>query len=285
MSENKGLNLKYGSSSDCGRRPYQQDDYLIINNLFDLKDSYLFGVFDGHGDDGAKASQYIKKILPDFINKYKDNFIKDSKATLNQIYDEMADMLCENEEIDTYISGTTAVIAIFHDNKLIISNVGDSRVVIGIEDDNGNVIAKQMTVDHNCYNKEEYDRIIAKGGRVEALQFGEDSFGPLRIFKGSLPYPGLVVSRSLGDEVARRLGVISKPDISIIDIDDKLKFCVLATDGVWDGLSNEEVVEIVNANIDDPQKASEQVTQGSLDGMDKLQIDDNTTNVCVVLSH
>lgn len=285
MSENKGLNLKYGSSSDCGRRPYQQDDYLIINNLFDLKDSYLFGVFDGHGDDGAKASQYIKKILPDFINKYKDNFIKDSKATLNQIYDEMADMLCENEEIDTYISGTTAVIAIFHDNKLIISNVGDSRVVIGIEDDNGNVIAKQMTVDHNCYNKEEYDRIIAKGGRVEALQFGEDSFGPLRIFKGSLPYPGLVVSRSLGDEVARRLGVISKPDISIIDIDDKLKFCVLATDGVWDGLSNEEVVEIVNANIDDPQKASEQVTQGSLDGMDKLQIDDNTTNVCVVLSN
>ena len=95
----------------------------------------------------------------------------------------------------------------------------------------------------------------------------------------------MVVSRSLGDEVARRLGVISKPDISIIDIDDKLKFCVLATDGVWDGLSNEEVVEIVNANIDDPQKASEQVTQGSLDGMDKLQIDDNTTNVCVVLSH
>jgi len=95
----------------------------------------------------------------------------------------------------------------------------------------------------------------------------------------------LVVSRSLGDEVARRLGVISKPDISIIDIDEKLKFCVLATDGVWDGLSNDEVVEIVNANKDDPQKASEQVTQGSLDGMDKLQIDDNTTNVCVVLSY
>ena len=95
----------------------------------------------------------------------------------------------------------------------------------------------------------------------------------------------MVVSRSLGDEVARRLGVISKPDISIMDVDDKLKFFVLATDGVWDGLSNEEVVEIVYANMDDPQRASEQVTQGSLDGMDKLQIDDNTTNVCVVLSH
>jgi len=37
--------------------------------------------------------------------------------------------------------------------------------------------------------------------------------------------------------------------------------------------------------MDDPQKASEEVTQGSLDGMDKLQIDDNTTNVCVVLSN
>jgi len=281
----KELKLKYGSSSDCGRRPYQQDDYLIITNLFDLKDTHLFAVFDGHGDDGAKASQYIKKILPEYLNKYKDKFLENSKATLEQIYDEMADALCESEEVDTYISGTTAVIAIFHDNKLIISNVGDSRVVIGLEDDKGNIKAKQMTVDHNCNNKEEYDRIIAKGGRVEALQFGEESFGPLRIFKGSLPYPGLVVSRSLGDEVARRLGVISKPDISIIDIDEKLKFCVLATDGVWDGLSNDEVVEIVNANKDDPQKASEQVTQGSLDGMDKLQIDDNTTNVCVVLSY
>jgi len=285
MSENKELKLKYGSSSDCGRRPYQQDDYLTITNLFGLKDTHLFAVFDGHGDDGAKASQYIKKILPDFLNKYKDDFLKDSRATLNKIYDEMADMLCENEEIDTYISGTTAVIAIFHDNKLIISNVGDSRVVVGIEDEQGNITAKQMTIDHNCYNKEEYDRIIAKGGRVEALQFGENTFGPLRIFKGSLPYPGLVVSRSLGDEVARRLGVISKPDINILEIDDKLKFCVLATDGVWDGLSNDEVVEIVNANLDDPQRASEQVTQGSLDGMDKLQIDDNTTNVCVILSH
>lgn len=281
----KELKLKYGSSSDCGRRPYQQDDYLIITNLFGLKDTHLFAVFDGHGDDGAKASQYIKKILPDFLNKYQSKFLEDSRATLNIIYDEMADMLCENEDIDTYISGTTAVIAIFHDNKLIISNVGDSRVVVGLEDEKGNITAKQMTVDHNCYNKEEYDRIIAKGGRVEALQFGEESFGPLRIFKGSLPYPGLVVSRSLGDEVARRLGVISKPDINIIEIDDKLKFCVLATDGVWDGLTNEEVVEIVYANMDDPQRASEQVTQGSLDGMDKLQIDDNTTNVCVVLSH
>jgi serine/threonine protein phosphatase PrpC len=284
MSGNE-LKLKYGSSSDCGRRPYQQDDYLIITDLFGLKDTHLFGVFDGHGDDGAKASQYIKKILPDFLNKYQSKFLEDPRATLNIIYDEMADMLCENEDIDTYISGTTAVIAIFHDNKLIISNVGDSRVVVGLEDENGNITAKQMTVDHNCYNKEEYDRIVSNGGRVEALQFGEESFGPLRIFKGSLPYPGLVVSRSLGDEVARRLGVISKPDISIMDVDDKLKFFVLATDGVWDGLSNEEVVEIVYANMDDPQRASEQVTQGSLDGMDKLQIDDNTTNVCVVLSH
>ncbi|ORX39486.1 hypothetical protein BCR36DRAFT_588259 [Piromyces finnis] len=280
----KEMVLKYGSSSDCGRRPYQQDDYLIITNLFGLKNAHLFAVFDGHGDDGAKASQYIKKILPDFLNKYQSKFLQDSVATLNTIYDEMADMLCENEDIDTYISGTTAVIAIFYDNKLIISNVGDSRVVVGIEDEKGNITAKQMTVDHNCYNKEEYDRIISKGGRVEALQFGEESFGPLRIFKGSLPYPGLVVSRSLGDEVARRLGVISKPDIKILEIDDKLKFCVLATDGVWDGLSNEEVVEIVHANMDNPQRASEQVTQGSLDGMDKLQIDDNTTNVCVVLS-
>ncbi|KAI8054099.1 hypothetical protein BDF22DRAFT_743072 [Syncephalis plumigaleata] len=50
---------------------------------------------------------------------------------------------------------------------------------------------------------------------------------PLRIFKGSLPYPGIVVSRSLGDDVAQRLGVLS-------------------TDGVWDGMSNQEVATFVD---------------------------------------
>lgn len=279
------LKLKYGSSSDCGRRPYQQDDYLIIPKLFNMNNTNLFAVFDGHGEDGGKASQFIKQILPEALDKNKDLFLKNPKDTLISIFQEMSNELCENESIDTYISGTTAVIAIFHENKLIVANVGDSRVVIGLEDAEGKILSKQLTVDHNCSNKEEYDRVISKGGRIEALQFGDESFGPLRIFKGSLPYPGLVVSRSLGDEVAKRLGVLSIPDVYIMDVTTKLKFCVLATDGVWDGLSNDEVVEIVQANKNDPQKASEQVTQGSLDGMDKLQIDDNTTNVCVVLDH
>ena len=53
------------------------------------------------------------------------------------------------------------------------------------------------------------------------------------------------MSRSLGDEVAKRVGVVSDPEIREIELEEQDKFIVQASDGVWEFMSNKEVIDIV----------------------------------------
>lgn len=84
----------------------------------------------------------------------------------------------------------------------------------------------------------------------------------------------LVVTRALGDSVAKRLGVLPDPDVVEIDITPNLAFVVIGSDGVFEGLTNEEAIEIV-ARHQDPQKASEDLTHESLAAMERIEIDDS----------
>jgi len=62
------------------------------------------------------------------------------------------------------------------------------------------------------------------------------------------------MSRSIGDLVAGSVGVICEPEIFECELTDKSKFIVIASDGIWEFLSNERVADIVNpfyyANLD-----------------------------------
>ncbi|KAJ3043746.1 hypothetical protein HDV00_004152 [Rhizophlyctis rosea] len=198
---------------------------------------------------------------------------------LKAIYKEVNTRLNENDSIDTYMSGTTVILALVMGEKVIISHVGDSRGVL-YQEEEGKLTAKQLTSDHTCQNTTERERLESSGARVEQLSGENGAEGPLRIFKGTLPYPGLVVSRTLGDQVASKLGVLCEPDVSVVELGPKDKYLVLATDGVWDGLSMEEVTDILR---DDPEAepASKEICSGSLAGMDRLHLDDNTTNIVV----
>lgn len=68
--------------------------------------------------------------------------------------------------------------------------------------------------------------------------------GPNRVWMKSKNYPGLAMSRSLGDTVASKVGVISVPDIFEIQINESHKILVIASDGIWGVLSNEQVMNI-----------------------------------------
>jgi hypothetical protein len=71
---------------------------------------------------------------------------------------------------------------------------------------------KALTIDHKPEDPKELNRIKGHNGRVEPYknQFGE-FVGPPRVWLKRFPYPGLAMSRSLGDKIARKAGVISKP--------------------------------------------------------------------------
>jgi serine/threonine protein phosphatase PrpC len=97
-----------------------------------------------------------------------------------------------------------------------------------------------------------------------------------------LPYPGLVVTRAIGDNVAKKLGVLHEPDIANFILTPEDKYIVLGTDGVFDGISNNQVLDIVS-KAKTAKSACKEITKASLEGMNKQNLDDNTTNICVFI--
>jgi len=59
-------------------------------------------------------------------------------------------------------------------------------------------------------------------------------------------YPGLTISRSLGDLIAHQIGVSSEPEIVIYELQQGDRFFTIASDGVWNHLQPEDVGEIVS---------------------------------------
>ncbi|GMH11841.1 hypothetical protein Nepgr_013682 [Nepenthes gracilis] len=145
------------------------------------------------------------------------------------------------ETVDCSISGTTAVVAFKQGKGLVIANLGDSRAVLGtIAEDR--IMAVQLTTDLKPSLPDEADRIRKLNGRVFAL--GQEP----HIQRVWLPHedsPGLAMSRALGDFVLKEHGVIAATHVSFHRLTPNDQFLVLATDGVWDVLSNENVVSLV----------------------------------------
>lgn len=126
-------------------------------------------------------------------------------------------------------------------------------------------------------------RLENAGANLSQLQIGSERTGPLRIFKGTMPYPGLAVSRSMGDSVAKRLGVISTPDVVTLKLDQKSYKIVVGCDGVWDGLSNAEVCKIIANDHMNVQEVSNRLTAESVKALDRVQLDDNVTSICIFI--
>lgn len=131
--------------------------------------------------------------------------------------------------------------------QCICSNVGDSRAVIGRFDKNKwNAVA--LSQDHKPDVLEERKRIENAGGIISPFMESHGEFvGPQRVWLKSGSVPGLAMSRSLGDVVAGQVGVSHLPDVILYELDSSDKFIVLASDGIWEFISNEECVEIISS--------------------------------------
>lgn len=144
----------------------------------------------------------------------------------------------DNCKGNTDMSGSTAVIAILDGELLIIANVGDSRAVMG--DQKGSTIP--LSFDHKPNQLKERRRIKEAGGFIT--------------FTGVWRVAGiLATSRALGDyplKEPRKL-VTAEPDVLTFSLlDHKAHFVILATDGLWDVVSNEEAVAFIGNHIDEP---------------------------------
>ena len=235
-------NLKYRQS--------MEDIGVTLPEFITEPKTSLFGIFDGHG--GNDVVKYIKNRLPEIIKSYleKNNSIEDSFTfAFNKIDEEL-------KFYDSEHTGSTATLVVFQNNKIYCGNVGDSTAFIIYDN-----FIKKISTDHKCSDPKEEERIILSGGKVTKNRvMGQ-----------------LVLSRCLGDLYCKKYGVINTPDISANKIDKNIKYVVIASDGVWDVVNENEIL-----NLSKKQKNAEEFCKELV----KLSIEKNTKdNVsCIVIS-
>ncbi|KAI3917580.1 hypothetical protein MKW98_021342 [Papaver atlanticum] len=240
--------------SQVGTKELNQDSALFYQG-FGKEGGEFFGVFDGHGENGHKVSNLVINRLPkllleqeryrlcnydesELVNIYKPNEWRRDCVSAFKIMDKEIKL---QKDFDSSCSGTTAVTIIKQDQDLVIANLGDSRAVLGRISD-GELKAVQLTIDHKPNLPKEAERIRKCGGRVIPHKGEPDVH---RVWSADDDYMSLAMARAFGDFHLKDYGVIAIPQITHIRLTNEDQFLVLATDGVWDVLTNDEVASIV----------------------------------------
>ena len=245
FSYQEDKNLKYRQS--------MEDIGVMLPDFIPEKKYSLFGIFDGHG--GNDVVKYIKNRLPEIIK---------TNITKNNNYDSIENNLTSSfhkidEELKFYDSehtGSTATILLFQDNIVYCANVGDSTAFIIYDN-----FIKKISIDHKCTDPKEEERILLSGGKITKNRvMGQ-----------------LVLSRCLGDLYCKKYGVSNIPDISVNKLEGNVKYVVVASDGVWDVVKENELLQL---------SKNRKNAEGFCKDLVKLAIDKDTKdNVsCIVIS-
>ncbi|KAG7941092.1 hypothetical protein I3843_16G020900 [Carya illinoinensis] len=229
-SQNGSFN--YGYSTFKGKRASMEDFYETRISEVDGQMVAFFGVFDGHG--GSRTAEYLKTNLFKNLSSHPD-LIKDTKTAIVEVFRQTdADYLNE-EKGQQKDAGSTASTALLLGDRLLVANVGDSRVVASRA---GSAIA--LSIDHKPERSDERERIEQAGGFI--------------IWAGTWRVGGvLAISRAFGDKLLKQY-VVAEPEIQEEEIDG-VDFIILASDGLWNVISNKDAVALVQ-DISNAEEAS-----------------------------
>ena len=292
----EGRVKKVSSYSQAGKgedgfTKVNQDSFLVLQNQYNLKDFNIFSVMDGHGVNGHLVSRFVTKYFTSF---FKNNKKMNSNKSEDEVYYRLkkndSDILTrafrhaerdieKNSDIDANFSGTTCVMVLQIGEKILCANVGDSRAIMVKE--NNKIIP--LSVDQKPDDPEESKRIVENGGEISQFEEDGEKSGPFRVWKKGEEYPGIAMSRSIGDFIATTLGVIPLPKFLDEKIDKDTKFIVVASDGVWEFLDNQKVAEIIMPfyKKNDPDGACKALIKESTDwwNQEDVVVDDITAIV------
>lgn len=229
-----------------------QDSNFIFEDFEGEKENLFLGICDGHGKYGHLISQSISENLPNLLNSTIIKFKMNNKITsieyrniISDIFEKMNEILYENFGHKLELSGSTCTGILFSPERIFSVNIGDSRCVIGKFIDN-EWKAQNLTRDHKPSEKDEMERIINCGGRIEQIRDEKGNYiGPYRVWTKDSNTIGLGMSRSFGDILANKIGIICKPEIMEWYFSEEDKFIIIASDGLWEYLSSQEVVDLL----------------------------------------
>nr|CAB3474062.1 unnamed protein product [Digitaria exilis] len=216
---------------------------------------HLFGVYDGHG--GSEVANYcgdrIHVVLRELLSRaarrseelgeeldIKEHWEKVFGDCFQRVDDEVSgeassrscsvvsDVRCN--PVAAANVGSTAVVAVVCSSHVIVANCGDSRVVLcrGKE-------PMALSIDHKPDRKDECARIEAAGGKVIN-------------WNGHRVSGILAMSRSIGDRYVKPF-LIPKPEVRVIPRAKDDDCLILASDGLWDVISNEDACRVARLQI------------------------------------
>ncbi|XP_037425409.1 probable protein phosphatase 2C 30 [Triticum dicoccoides] len=239
---------KYGVTSVCGRRR-DMEDAVSVRPEF-LPGHHFFGVFDGHGCSHVATScgERMHEIVAEEAGGARSLGSDDADRWMGVMERSFARMDAEAVSSRSRASGaptcrcelqlpkcdhvgSTAVVAVVGPRHLVVANCGDSRAVIG----RGGA-AIPLSSDHKPDRPDELERIQAAGGRVI-------------FWDGARVFGVLAMSRAIGDSYLKPF-VISDPEVRVLDRKDgEDEFLILASDGLWDVVSNEVACHVVRSCV------------------------------------
>jgi serine/threonine protein phosphatase PrpC len=269
----------YGYNSSKGNIRDYNEDSLTVTKIYFNDDKtdycYYFGIYDGHGGNGC--SNYLKDNLHMNIKEFSKIGIKIGIDIIEERF-KTKEALDENGEIKDS-SGSCGIILLIKKNRCIIANIGDSRLVIF-----KNRKITFSTIDHKPNYIIEKARIEMAGGKIyqtpsifPLYQNGKKVDIPYRVLPGRLS-----VSRTFGDIQAKdekfggnKTVIIALPDITEIELNDEYNLIIMGSDGIFDVLSNEELLECIDIVL------KEKEITGNIKNEDIHQLCGDFTNMII----
>jgi len=227
-----------------------EDDMQDIHKVSSTGGLSYGVVFDGHGPEGLAVADKCQEAAVEAINGLGDNtdvkaFGDAISASLIALNDQFASM-----DLDTMQSGATGTIILMGEKQVCSVHVGAASAILGVKGNQDSVQAQALFKNHLVTVPEEKSRIEEAGGVVKQVVLenvggvGHECvwFGAKHPDKSSKK-PGLKVSRVLGNEEANMVGVIGKPELNVVEKEDRYKFLIVASEGLWEKVTHQEAVE------------------------------------------
>uniref|UniRef100_A0A0D9V3P2 protein-serine/threonine phosphatase n=1 Tax=Leersia perrieri TaxID=77586 RepID=A0A0D9V3P2_9ORYZ len=232
--------VSHGAVSVIGRRREMEDAFFVAAPFMaeeeDEDEEGFFAVYDGHG--GSRVAEACRErmhvVLAEEVRerrlvheKEEDGERRWKEAMVACFARVDGEVGGEEDEADAgeQTVGSTAVVAVVGPRRIVVANCGDSRAVLS----RGGV-AVPLSSDHKPDRPDEMERVEAAGGRV----INWNGYRILGV---------LATSRSIGDYYLKPY-VIAEPEVTVMDRTDKDEFLILASDGLWDVVSNEVACKI-----------------------------------------
>ncbi|CAM9644716.1 unnamed protein product, partial [Scytosiphon promiscuus] len=275
---NRRLGLVAAASQRQGKRASQEDRVTVAANLAEalvgkvdktnLYQQYgVFGVFDGHNgqmcSDALHTGLYVDVAKQPMFHQVPEKAIIDAFNSFDK-------GLCARQEQEGDTSGSTALIVLFDGRSrgLLVANVGDSRCVAS----RAGGVAARLSSDHRLSRPTERERVAARGGfvtnnRINGVLAISRSFGDVQHKDGMLP--ALIATPELRSERSSSFGN-----------EAQMEFVVLATDGLWDVVEDQEAVNFVRLHLAETRGD----LSGAANGLTKLALDHGSVdNISAVL--